>query len=166
MFDFLQEFKPDKNSWHYKFMMLQIMNKDMNIADDGLFKKDVPLISEYVDDPNSQNMIKFFRPKDFCSYWRTVVIWPAFCTFLNMSLLITGLFFISQWTILGLLTVIAFLALSAICLIGIFTIMLWLKGQSDLARNNSSDSNPSLIATKVMSVKSKICPMVEYSEDV
>jgi hypothetical protein len=107
-----------------------------------------------------------YTPKDFCSYWREVVIVIVMCIlFIFMLLPLVGFFiFWSVWSLIyepmGILLLLGVM-LIFIC---VSTFVGWLFARVDKSYDDEP-KQPPLLATKYHSWKHKYCPAIEYDHD-
>lgn len=134
----MKPFVIDRNSWHYK------------------------MISR----GERWDFLTYREPKDFCSYWRKVVLklcWFAFvATFLSVFALFLGYnIYMDPLPVLGGIS--AGLGL----LFGSVGIAFWLEKRKEQRRQHDYDvefneKQESLLKMKYRAWKEKVCPMVEY----
>jgi hypothetical protein len=152
-------FKVNKSSWHYKWLLLyRQLNND-------------PDFFEYEDTgfERMEHRRKWEAPRDFCSYWRAVMVWPALRIGLN-ALLMTPLLFALWFFSLSGLTGAGTLAIiigviMAVVVVGAYVVSFIKKQISEKVEEITSDKD-SLVAHAYDSYKEKYCSLVEYEGEV
>jgi hypothetical protein len=152
-------FKVNKSSWHYKWLLLY---KTLN-NDTDFFKLED---SSYERMEHRRN---WETPRDFCSYWRAVVVWPALRISLNILAMVPLLFALWFFSLAG-ITGFGFIALilgtfAGIAVGGTYIFNNLKKKITETVADVTADKD-SLIAHAYDSYKEKYCSLVEYEGEV
>lgn len=138
----MKDFKINRNSWHYK------LNKNF-FNEDG--------VTDY-------RMQMYWEPKvnNFCAYWRATLFRFIFASLLLAGIItcvfVVGVLVISN-PIKALIIVASIVGVVAAVIAFVF---LMITGDKAKKRFEKSDG---LVATKIKTYKSKICPSVIYEEE-
>lgn len=154
----MNNFTPKRDSWHYALV----------------YSKTVSLVGY----EKAQQAL----PKNFCTYWRFAITGLIYNSLLYViavfffALLFVGVPFlgtldsdISFW-LSFLYTLVAYLGITLFIIVGVLVVIVgekignFIKGKKAEALLNQDQSSSNLLITKWKSLKSKICPAVEYEE--
>lgn len=154
-------FEIKKDAWHLKWLKwYRVLLKPDNFKS----YKDTVITS---DTPKNDN---YFLPKDFCSYWRAVLLWPAIRIGLNLAVLIAGIWILAilPYTTNALITALIMLGVSIGIIAGIALILAIVWGFDEIKKNankiydNIEDN--SLFKTIHETYKKNFCPIIVYKE--
>jgi hypothetical protein len=152
-------FQINKNSWHFRWIAyIYALNNYQEYLD---------YLSEY---PNRSYTDYYedwsYRPRDFCSYWRAVLLWPGLS--LVVSLLILSLIGALSLVIIKTMSALGFvIILSAVVSIASIVILIhYLINNSDYEyKKPKKQKEPGFFNQLYRVYKDKICPMIEYKKD-
>jgi hypothetical protein len=152
-------FEVNKNSWHYRWLSyLFLLDNRKDYVDwlDGKRKGHGWLTDDFFADQG-------YPPREFCGYWRAVILWPALKLLLSLSMIAVSVFFLSFATFSGTLVFgIVFVAviLALLGIIGVLYLIDHMK--SDKTKNAVFNS---FFGEIYKTQKSKICPMIKYTKE-
>lgn len=134
----MKPFVIDRNSWHYKMISM----------------------GEHWD------VLTYREPKNFCSYWRKVVLKLCLFAFIAVILSVFTLF-LGFNIYMDPLPVLGGISAGLGLLFGSAWIALWLEKRKEQRRQHDYDvefneKQESLLKMKYRAWKEKVCPMVEY----
>ena len=146
-------FTVNKNSWHYKLLVFLKTSKSFDDIPDCFIQAEKDF-NYYA-----------YPPRDFCTYWRTVLLWPL-TRVIVMSLFWAGILYLifTNFVVsvaLGLAALFAYGAGFFTFWIG-FLILQYIKSKVE---NRRSEDKDGLFKTMYTSYKDKTCPMVTYEDD-
>ena len=154
----MEGFNVQRASWHYRWMMVsKLLSNDsyLNYMEDDDGMVDFDTLYQILSASNK-------LPRDFCSYWRVVLLWPslrmmvsilAYCAALVLIAFHFVPFILGFATIAGVFGVIG----------GGGALVLFLYTKIRYRHGNDHESQ-SLFGTMYASYKGKFCPIVTYEE--
>lgn len=140
--------KINKNSWHYKAWLLYI---------------------RVINDPAhvvfTENLERWYPPRDFCTYWRAVLLWLPLrflstTAFLLSSILITIAMLSKFITAVPFLFILGLVILVVGVIGGIFAYADYRVSKRDY----NSTKQPGFLKAIYLSYKKKYCPIIELEE--
>ena len=168
----MNKFVVNKDSWHFKWAMYnqyikKIKFDEFDISGYPHMDFRAKIVYDYLEPKHI--------PRDFCSYWRLVLLWPL----IHVLLSIPAIYIIFATLFYSVITGSVILSLGVIvfcaALLGIFGAIFWM---SDVAKNamknwwkklksdKSNKSENGFVFTAYKSYKENMCPIVEYDKEI
>lgn len=150
----IQMFVVNKDAWHYRWLMF-IEKAKYNYLER---KSDYEDFSGYMD---------WYKPTNFCEYWRRVLLWPMinfFLVLLTVGLLVVivsiGYSSAGLWYLLQIFGTLGYVA-------GVFAVLIFLfmgtvEVKDRIKRSAHKNKENNIFFSTYFSIKNKICPLLKY----
>jgi hypothetical protein len=152
-------FEVNKKSWHYRWLSYLFRLNNQEEYTKWLENKDKGyswLTDDFFADEG-------YPPREFCGYWRAVILWPTLRLVVSLAMIAASLFFLSVASLPGVLISGIVLVASGLALSGIMGTIYLIDHYKN--SNTKKIVSNSFFGEIYKSQKSKICPMIKYTKE-